>query len=76
MMVQTPEGYEFMVQDYHCFEAGQEVGLLVKPFDIHVMKKERVCNTFEGKMIDSTHVEFLEPLLSVTKFLMWNRTLL
>ena len=59
MMVQTPEGYEFMVQDYHCFEAGQEVGLLVKPFDIHVMKKERVCNTFEGKMIDSTHVEFL-----------------
>ena len=23
------------------------------------MKKERVCNTFEGKMIDSTHVEFL-----------------
>ena len=59
MMVQTPEGYEFMVQDYHCFEAGQEVGLLVKPFDIHVMKKERVCNTLEGKMIDSTHVEFL-----------------
>ena len=59
MMVQTPEGYEFMVQDYHCFDAGQEVGLLVKPFDIHVMKKERVCNTFEGKMIDPTHVEFL-----------------
>ena len=51
--------YEFMVQDYHCFDAGQEVGLLVKPFDIHVMKKERVCNTFEGKMIDPTHVEFL-----------------
>ena len=59
MMVQTPEGYEFMVQDYHCFEAGQEVGLLVKPFDIHVMKKERICNTFEGKMVDATHVEFL-----------------
>ena len=59
MMVQTPEGYEFMVQDYHCFDAGQEVGLLVKPFDIHVMKKERICNTFEGKMVDTTHVEFL-----------------
>ena len=59
MMVQTPEGYEFMVQDYHCFDAGQEVGLLVKPFDIHVMKKERICNTFEGKMVDATHVEFL-----------------
>ena len=59
MMVQTSEGYEFMVQDYHCFDIGQEVGLLVKPADIHVMKKERICNTFKGKLIDSTHVEFL-----------------
>jgi spermidine/putrescine transport system ATP-binding protein len=59
MWVQTTEGYEIMVQDYHAFEAGREVGLLVKPFDIHVMKKERTCNTFEGKMIDDTHVEFL-----------------
>ena len=50
MWVQTTEGYELMVQDYHCFETGREVGLLVKPFDIHVMKKERTCNTFEGKM--------------------------
>lgn len=41
-------GYEFLVQDYHHFEVGALVGLLVKPFDIHIMKKERVCNTFEG----------------------------
>ena len=59
MLVQTKEGYELMVQDYHCFEAGREVGLLVKPFDIHVMKKERTCNTFEGRLTDETHVEFL-----------------
>ena len=59
MLVQTREGYELMVQDYHAFEAGREVGLLVKPFDIHVMKKERTCNTFEGKLVDETHVEFL-----------------
>ena len=59
MLVQTREDYELMVQDYHCFEAGREVGLLVKPFDIHVMKKERTCNTFEGKLLDETHVEFL-----------------
>ena len=59
MLVQTDEGYELMVQDYHCFEAGRKVGLLVKPFDIHVMKKERTCNTFEGKLLDETHVEFL-----------------
>ena len=59
MTVQTPEGYEFVVQDYHMFPVDAEVGLRIKPFDVHVMKKERVCNTFEGKMIDSTHVEFL-----------------
>ena len=52
-------GYEFLVQDYHHFEVGAEVGLLVKPFDIHIMKKERICNTFEGKLLDVTHVEFL-----------------
>ncbi|MBQ3175943.1 MAG: ABC transporter ATP-binding protein [Bacteroidales bacterium] len=59
MLVQTDQGYELMVQDYHSFEAGRRVGLLVKPFDIHVMKKERTCNTFEGEMIDANHVEFL-----------------
>lgn len=59
MLVNTPEGYEFIVQDYHHFDVGQEVGLLVKPFDIHVMKKERVCNRYEGKLLDTTHVEFL-----------------
>ena len=58
-MVILCHGYEFVVQDYHAFEAGTEVGMLVKPFDIHIMKKERICNTFEGKLIDETHVEFL-----------------
>lgn len=58
-MVVLCHGYEFVVQDYHAFEAGTEVGMLVKPFDIHIMKKERICNTFEGKLIDEIHVEFL-----------------
>lgn len=59
MLVQTREGYELMVQDYHAFEAGREVGLLVKPMDIQVMKKERTCNTFRAKVADAHHVEFL-----------------
>lgn len=58
-MVVLCHGYEFVVQDYHAFEAGMEVSLLVKPHDIHIMKKERLCNTFEGKLLDATHVEFL-----------------
>jgi spermidine/putrescine transport system ATP-binding protein len=60
MMVSTPEGFEFLIQDYHCFEVGKTVGMLVKPFDIQVMKKERICNTFEGTIVDKTHVRFLE----------------
>ncbi len=59
MTVLTPNGYEIMIQDYNAFEVGQEVSMIVKPSDIHVMRKERICNTFEGKMIDSTHVEIL-----------------
>ena len=59
MMVTTPEGYEFLIQDYHCFEVGKTVGMLVKPFDIQVMKKERHCNTFEGTIVDKTNVRFL-----------------
>lgn len=59
MMVTTPEGFEFMIQDYHCFEVGETVGLLVKPNDIHVMKKECTSNTFEATMVDANRVKFL-----------------
>ena len=59
MMVTTPEGFEFLIQDYHSFAAGKTVGLRIKPNDIHVMKKERLRNTFEGIVIDKTHVRFL-----------------
>ena len=58
-MLVEADGFEFLVQDYHHFEVGSEVGLLIKPDDIHIMKKERTCNTFEGKIVDENHVEFL-----------------
>lgn len=59
MFVDTPDGYEIMIQDYNAFDVGQEVSLIVKPSDIHVMQKERTTNRFEGKMVDATHVEIL-----------------
>jgi spermidine/putrescine transport system ATP-binding protein len=59
MMVATSEGYEVLIQDYNGFEAGETVGLRVKPSDIQVMKKERLCNTFEGTIEDESHVHFL-----------------
>ena len=59
MFVETPEGYEIMIQDYNSFDVGSEVGMMIKPADIHVMRKERTENHVEGVVIDSTHVEIL-----------------
>ncbi len=59
MIVQLPNGYELMVQDYNAFEPDTEVSLIIKPADIHVMKKERTCNTFDAMVVDETHIEML-----------------
>ena len=59
MFVDTDKGYELMIQDYNAFEPDSEVGLIIRPADIQVMHKERLCNTFEGEMTDETHVTFL-----------------
>ena len=59
MFVDTDKGYELMIQDYNAFEPESEVGLIIRPADIQVMKKERTCNTFEGEIVDETHVKFL-----------------
>jgi spermidine/putrescine transport system ATP-binding protein len=60
MFVDTDKGYELMIQDYNAFEPGSEVGLIIRPADIQVMKKERTVNTFEGEIVDESHVKFLE----------------
>ena len=60
MTVLTDNGYELMIQDYHAYEEGAHVGLLVKPEDIQVMRKERLCNTFEGEMLEDNKVRFLD----------------
>ena len=60
MTVTTDEGFELVVQDYHGFDAGSRVGLLVRAEDIQVMKKECVRNVFDGEMTDPTHVHFLQ----------------
>ena len=59
MFVETDKGYELMIQDYNAFEVGSTVGMLIKPSDIHVMRKERTCNTFDGVMLSPTRVEML-----------------
>ena len=74
-MVVEANGYEFIVQDYHHFAVGEQVGLLIKPFDIHIMKKERVCNTFEGELTDGRMWNFWDVRLSVCQWLTLSREL-
>ena len=59
MFVETDKGFELMIQDYNAFEEGATVGMFIKPSDIHVMRKERTCNTFHGVMTSPTTVEML-----------------
>ncbi len=60
MFVDTDKGHELMIQDYNAFEPGTEVGLIIRPADIQVMKKERTCNTFEAEVISENRIKFLE----------------
>ena len=60
MRVLTPDGYEFLIQDYHEYKPGTEIGMLVKPEDIQIMKKASLFNTFEGEIVKSNKVRFLD----------------
>ena len=57
MTVVTDEGYEILVQDYDAYE--DEVGMYIKPYDIQVMHKECVRNSFEGEMTSPSTVRML-----------------
>ncbi len=61
MVVLTDNNYEFLVQDYHEFKPGTHVGMLIKPEDIQIMRKERyIYNYFEGEILKNGKVRFLE----------------
>jgi len=61
MRVLTPDGYEFLIQDYHEFLPGTKVGMLVRPEDIQIMKKEHyIYNHFDGEVLKNGKVRFLD----------------
>ncbi len=60
MWVDTDTGYELMIQDYDPYPVGSEVMLYIDPDDIQVMRKERLANTFKGKVIGEGKVSFLD----------------
>ena len=59
IFVNTESGYELMVQNYRKYDVGERVGMQIQPGNIQVMKKERVCNTFEAEMASDCTVFML-----------------
>lgn len=59
IFIDTESGYELMAQSYVKHEVGERVGMMILPENIQVMKKERICNRFEAKVVDETHVRML-----------------
>ena len=60
MFVDSDKGYELCIQDYNAFEPGSRVGLIIKPFDIQVMHKQRLCNTFEAEVLSENTILMLD----------------
>ena len=50
--------YEFTVQSTKEFKVGQKVRLLIEPDSIHIMKKMRTINSFDGEIIGEGSVWF------------------
>ena len=59
MLAETEKGNEFLIQNYKHFEVGQTIGMSVIPDNIHIMKKDRVTNTFDAKVNGDGTIEFL-----------------
>ena len=60
MFVDSDKGYELCIQDYNAFAPGSRVGLIIKPFDIQVMHKQRLCNTFEAEVLSENTILMLD----------------
>ena len=59
MYVDSDTGNELMIQDYDPYPVDSIVNLYVEPDDIQVMKKERVANVLEAKVVGEGKVEML-----------------
>ena len=59
MYVDSDTGNELMIQDYDPYPVDSIVNLYIEPDDIQVMKKERVANVLEAKVVGEGKVEML-----------------
>lgn len=50
--------HELLIHDNTECKKGEEIGIFIKPFDLHIMHKARIINELEGEMWDENTVEF------------------
>ncbi len=51
------EKFEFMVHDNVEVKVGATIGLYVKPFDLHIMRKARLINEYETEIVKDGMIE-------------------
>ena len=51
---------EVVIQDTQNFEVGKKMSIYIKPFDIHIMKKEFTVNVYDGYIDKNNNVIFAE----------------
>ncbi len=56
--IRAKSGYEYTVQTTQDWDIGEKAGLYIKPQDIHIMKKARVYNEYEGEVVEEGVVSF------------------
>lgn len=54
------ERNEIIIHDNVEVNAGDKIGLYIKPFDFHIMHKSRLINTVQGEIYEEGVVEFCE----------------
>ncbi|MCH5159543.1 MAG: ABC transporter ATP-binding protein [Clostridiales bacterium] len=54
------ERNELIIHDNVEVNAGDKIGLYIKPFDFHIMHKSRLINTIDGEMYEENVVEFCD----------------
>lgn len=57
--VQVDE-FEVVIHETNGVEEGAEIGIFIKPFDIHIMPKARIVNEIETEMIDEQTVNICD----------------
>lgn len=51
---------EVVIQDTQDFDINQKMSIFIKPFDIHIMKKEFTINTYDGYIDKNNNVIFAD----------------